>query len=120
MTVLLAWFGHVTVIMQRQFQQFVVFLVLQFSSSTEWWTFLLHADPGTHSAHCTADRGDLTVTVLGMVVDAPVAVQRQVLWSGCAETVEPSQLQSSALLVYCGTDASQGQYLIVRYSWGDF
>ena len=30
---------------------------------------------GTHSAHCAADRGDLTVTVLGMVIDAPVAVQ---------------------------------------------
>ena len=29
---------------------------------------------GTHSAHCTADRGVLTVTVLGMVVDSPVAV----------------------------------------------
>ena len=34
----------------------------------------MHADLGTHSAHCTADRGDLTVTVLQMVVDAPVAV----------------------------------------------
>ena len=56
-----------------------------FSSSTEWWTFQLHADLGTHSAHCTADRGDLTVTVLGMVVDSPVAVQRQELWLGCVE-----------------------------------
>ena len=43
---------------------------------------------GTHSAHCAADRGDLTVTVLGMVIDAPVAVQRQVLWLGRAQTVE--------------------------------
>ena len=48
-----------------------------FSSSTEWWTFQSHADLGTHFAHCTADRGVLTVTVLGMVVDSPVAVQRQ-------------------------------------------
>ena len=30
--------------------------MVQFSSSTEWWTFQLHADLGTHSAHC-ADRG---------------------------------------------------------------
>ena len=44
--------GHVTVITQ---QQFVEFLCLQFSSSTEWWTFQSHADLGTHSAHCTAD-----------------------------------------------------------------
>ena len=66
---------------------------LQFSSSTEWWTFQLHADLGTHSAHCTADSGDLTVTVLGMVVDAPVAVQRQVLWLGCAENCGAPQWQ---------------------------
>ena len=70
--------GHVTVITQRQFQQFVEFLLLQFSSSTKWWTFQSHADLGTHSAHYTADRGDITVTVLGMVVDASVVVQRQV------------------------------------------
>ena len=56
----------------------------------------MHADLGTHSAHCTADRGDLTVTVLGMVVDAPVAVQRQVLWLGCAENCGASAV---ALLV---------------------
>ena len=58
---------------------------LAFSSSTEWWTFQLHADLGTHSAHCAADRGDLTGTVLGMVVDAPVVVQRQVPWLHRAE-----------------------------------
>ena len=34
-----------------------------------------------HSAHC-ADRGDLTGTVLGMVLDAPVVVQQQVPWLG--------------------------------------
>ena len=45
----------------------------------------LHADLGTHSAHCAADRGDLTGTVLGMVVDAPVVVQRQMPWLGRAE-----------------------------------
>ena len=56
-----------------------------FSSSTEWWTFQSHA---THSAHCAADRGDLTVTVLGVVTDAPVAMQRQVLWLERAQTVE--------------------------------
>ena len=57
---------------------------LRFSSSTEW-TFQLHADLGTHSAHCAADHGDVTGTVLGMVVDAPVVVQRQVPWLGRAE-----------------------------------
>ena len=77
--------GTVTVITQLQFQQFVDFWVLQFSSSTEWWTFQSHADLGMHSAHCTAARGDLTVTVLGMVVYAPVVVQRQVPWLGRAE-----------------------------------
>ena len=70
--VLGALVGHVSVIMQRQFQQFV-------------WTFQLHADLGTHGAHCGADHGDLTGTVLGMVVDAPVVVQRQVPWLGPAE-----------------------------------
>ena len=45
----------------------------------------MHADLGTHSAHCAADRGDLTGTVLGMVVDAPVVVQRQVPRLGRAE-----------------------------------
>ena len=34
-----------------------------------------------HSAHC-ADRGDLTGTVLGMVLDAPFVVQQQVPWLG--------------------------------------
>ena len=38
-----------------------------------------------HSAHCAADHGDITGTVLGMVVDAPVVVQRQVPWLGRAE-----------------------------------
>ena len=38
-----------------------------------------------HSAHCAAEHGDLTGTVLGMVVDAPVVVQRQVPWLGRAE-----------------------------------
>ena len=52
----------------------------------------MHADLGTHSAHCTADRGDLTVTVLGMVVDAPVAVQRHSGWV-VQKTVEPPQWQ---------------------------
>ena len=32
--------------------------------------------------NCAADHGDLTDPVLGLVVDAPVVVQRQVL--GCA------------------------------------
>ena len=45
----------------------------------------MHADLGTHSAHCAADRGDLIGTVLGMVVDAPVVVQRQVPGLGRAE-----------------------------------
>ena len=52
----------------------------------------MYADLGTHSAHCTADRGDLTVTVLGMVVEAPVAVQRQMLWLGCAENCGASEV----------------------------
>ena len=52
-----------------------------FSSSTEGWTFLLHADLA-HSAHCAADR------VLGDGCLASVVVQRQVPWLGRAETVE--------------------------------
>ena len=39
--------------------------------------------------NCAADRGDLTGTVLGMVLDAPVVVQQQVPW---LETVEVPQL----------------------------
>ena len=36
---------------------------------------------GLHSeANCAADREDLTGPVLGLVVDAPVVVQRQVPW----------------------------------------
>ena len=40
---------------------------------------------GTLSAHCAADRRDLTSASLGMVVDAPVVVHRQVPWLGRAE-----------------------------------
>ena len=39
--------------------------------------------------NCAADRGDLTGTVLGMVLDAHVVVQQQVRW---LETVEVPQL----------------------------
>ena len=64
-----------------------VLRVLRASGSVprqKWWTFQLHADLGTHSAHCAADCGDLTGTVLGSVVDAPIVVQRQVPWLGRA------------------------------------
>ena len=80
--VLGALVGHVSVNMQRSSSSSSSSSCLRFSSSTEWWTFQLHADLGTHSAHCAADRGDLTGTVLGMVLDAPVVVQQQVLWLG--------------------------------------
>ena len=42
----------VPVIMQHQCQQSLFMNPVCFSSSTEWWTFQLHADLGTHSAHC--------------------------------------------------------------------
>ena len=45
---------------------------------TSWLS--LSTETGIHSANCAADRGDLTGTVLGLVVDAPVVVQRQVPW----------------------------------------
>ena len=45
---------------------------------TSWLS--LSTERGLHSANCAADRGDLTGTVLGLVVDAPVVVQRQVPW----------------------------------------
>ena len=61
---------------------------LRFSFSTEWWTFQSHADLGTHSAHCAADRGDLTVTVLGMVVDALVVVNDRCPGWVAQQTVE--------------------------------
>ena len=44
---------------------------------TSWLS--LSTETGIHSANCAADREDLTGTVLGLVVDAPV-VQRQVPW----------------------------------------
>ena len=45
---------------------------------TSWLS--LSTETGLHSANCAADREDLTDTVLGWVVDAPVVVQRQVPW----------------------------------------
>ena len=68
--------GHVTVITQRQFQQIVEFLV----PSVQFLDRVVDFPVACRScfAHCTTDRGDLTVTILGMVVDAPVVVQRQV------------------------------------------
>ena len=47
-------------------------------TSCSWLS--LPTETGLHSANCAADRGDLTGTVLGLVVDAPVVVQRQVPW----------------------------------------
>ena len=43
-------------------------------------TLSLSTETGLHSANCAADREDLTGTVLGFAVDAPVVVQRQVPW----------------------------------------
>ena len=45
---------------------------------TSWLS--LSTETGLHSANCAAAREDLTDTVLGWVVDAPVVVQRQVPW----------------------------------------
>ena len=45
---------------------------------TSWLS--LSTETGLHSAYCAADREDLTGAVLGLVVDAPVVVQRQVPW----------------------------------------
>ena len=49
------------------------------------------SETGLHSANCAADREDLTGTVLGLVVDAPVVVQRQV--QTVQNSVEIPQLQ---------------------------
>ena len=68
MQVLGALVGHVSVIMQRQFQQFVGFIV----PSVQFLDRMV--DLGTHSAHCAADRG-LSQVQFFMVVDAPVVVQ---------------------------------------------
>ena len=73
----------------------------------------MHADLGTHSAHCTADLGDLTVTVLGLVVDAPVWVVQK--------TVEPPQWQIWVRPVLgqgcCAVSATTGvaQYLVRQW-----
>ena len=63
--------------MQRQFQQFV--------------KFQLHADLGTHSANCAADRGDLTSTVLWWLLPCLLLCKgrcsggsRVKLWSLCS------------------------------------
>ena len=45
---------------------------------TSWLS--LSTETGLHSANCAADREDLTGTVLGLIVDAPVVVQRQMPW----------------------------------------
>ena len=51
--------------MQHKFQQFFVHEPGCASvHSTEGWTFQLHADLGTHSAHCAADRGPSQVQFL--------------------------------------------------------
>ena len=115
MTVLGVLVGHVSVIMQRQFQQIVEFL-------TEWWTLQLHADLDTHSAHCTADRGDLQVTVLGMVVDAPVVVQRQVPRLGRTGRAERWGTRSKEILGKAThpwrtlADTPNPQYLLYKWS----
>ena len=40
----------------------------------------LSTETGFLSGNCAADREDLTGTILGLIVDAPVVVQRQVPW----------------------------------------
>ena len=55
-----------------------------FNSSTEWWTFQLHADVGTHSAHCGADRGLSQVQFLagcGRGCCCAMTGARRKLWS---------------------------------------
>ena len=65
--------------MQRQFQQFV--------------EFQLHADLGTHSANCAADRGDLTSTVLWWLLPCLLLCKGRCSGGSRVKTVESLQLQ---------------------------
>ena len=78
--------------MQCMFQQsmFMTTGVFQFINSMV--DIQLLADPGTHSAHCAADRG-LSRYSSWYGRHAPVVVQRQVLWLVVQKTVESPQLQ---------------------------
>ena len=77
------WFGHVTVIMQRHFQQHVDFLVpfssvpRQSGGLSSCMQILVRT---VHTVQQTVEISQLQF--LGLVVDAPVAVQRQVLRLG--------------------------------------
>ena len=61
---------------------------------TSWLS--LSTETGLHSANCAADRENLTGTVLGFAVHAPVVVQRQVPWF--RQYRIPSRFRSSSSL----------------------
>ena len=76
-----SWFdsGYVYGVRLRGHGEFHMFFYVNVNSDPEG-TLSLSTETGLHSAYCAADREDLTGTVLGLVVDAPVVVQRQVPW----------------------------------------
>ena len=71
--------------MQRQFQQFVVFFVPLVQFLDRMVAIPAACRSLARAVHTCADRGDLTGTVLGMVLDAPVIVQQQVPWLEVAQ-----------------------------------
>ena len=81
----------VPVNMQHKFQQY-----LCFSSSTEGWTLQLHADLGTHSAHCAADRG-LAGTVFGWLWTRLLLCNDRCPGWGAQKTVEFRSCRFSGL-----------------------
>ena len=88
---------------------------------TSWLS--LSTETGLHSANCAADRGDLTGTVLVLVVDAPVVVQRQVSWLGRAENCGVSAVAVlvglveflDKVVVPVGTTTGVAQCLVRRW-----
>ena len=64
----------------RCYVEFHIFLHERELGSRGRVLVVLFIEIGFYSANCAADREDLTGTVLGLVVGAPVVVQRQVPW----------------------------------------
>ena len=61
------------------------------SEGTSWLS--LSTETGLHSANCAADREDLTGTVLGLIVDAPVVTATGAVVQTVQNSVEIPHLQ---------------------------
>ena len=74
-------------------------------------TLSLSTETGLQSAKCAADREGLTGTVLGLAVDAPVVVQRQVAWFQTVQnSVEIPQLQFAVAVHRQGLHCLKGYF----------